>query len=122
MKAGQTLTILLVITGLAMAIVGAAVAVVATNSEAGSKAVTGEQALALAESGAEEGMLQLLRNPNYSGETLTTTDGTATITVTGIDPKTIISTAVVATYKRKIQVVAGYTNYLLTVQTWKEIN
>lgn len=122
MKPGQALTVLLVIASLSMAIVGTAVSVIATNSAAGSRSVVAGQALALAESGAEEALIQLLRNPGYNAETLTTTAGVATITVTGTNPKTIISSAVVSTYRRRIQVVAGYTGGILSVQSWQEIN
>lgn len=122
MKSGQALTVLLVIAALSMAIVGTAVSVIATNSAAGSRSVVAQQSLALAESGAEEALLQLLRNPTYTSETLTTAAGIATITVTGTNPKTIISSAVVSTYRRRIQVVAGYSGGMLSVQSWKEIN
>lgn len=122
MKSGQTLTVLLVIVGIAIAIVGSAVAAISTNSQIGAKSVVGQQTLALAESGIEEALLQLLRNPSYVGETLTTPDGTSTITVTGANPKTITSTAVVSTFKRKVQVTATFSAGVLTVTSWKEIN
>ncbi len=122
MKAGQTLTVLMVVASISMAIVGTAVAVIATNSGAGAKSASGNATLNLAESGAEEALLQLLRNPSYAGETLTTAAGTATITVTGTNPKTIVSSATVSTFRRKIQVDASFTGGVLTVTSWQEIN
>ena len=106
---------------MAMAVVSAAVAVVISNTQSGSRDELGQTALGLGESGVEEALLMLLRNPNYAGGTLTTVDGTATISVSGSDPKTIVSSAAVGEIRRKIQVVASYTAGILTVQTWREI-
>jgi len=122
MRPGQSITILLVVTAIAMAIVGSAVAVITTNSEAGSKSEIGTGVLYLAESGVEEALLQLLRSPSYTGETLTTSAGVATITVTGTNPKTITSTAVSATFTRKVQVVATFSGGIMSVTSWREIN
>ena len=121
MRRGQTLVVLLVFVAMAMAVVSAAVAVVISNTQSGSRYEVGQTALGLAESGAEEAMLLLLRDPAYSGGALTTVDGTATIGVSGSDPKQIVSSAVVGEARRKIQVVASYTAGVLTVQTWREI-
>ena len=121
LRSGQTLVVLLVFVAMAMAVVSAAVAVVISNTQSGSRYEVGQTALGLAESGAEEAMLLLLRDPAYSGGALTTVDGTATISVSGSDPKTIVSSAMVGETRRKIQVVAGYTAGILTVQTWREI-
>lgn len=121
MRRGQILVVLLVFVAMAMAVVSAAVAVMISNTQSSSRFEVGQTALGLAESGVEEALLMLLRDPNYGGETLTTTDGTATISVTGSDPKTILSSAVVRGAGRKIQVVASYGLGVLKVQTWREI-
>ena len=121
MRKGQTLVVLLVFVAMAMAVVTAAVAVVVSNTQSSSRFEIGQTALGLAESGAEEALLLLLRDPTYAGGTLTTVDGTATISVSGSDPKQIVSSAVVGGARRKIQVVASYTAGVLTVQTWREI-
>ncbi|KKU02505.1 MAG: hypothetical protein UX99_C0007G0022 [Candidatus Amesbacteria bacterium GW2011_GWB1_47_26] len=121
LRSGQTLVVLLVFIAMAMAVVSAAVAVVISNTQSGSRYELGQTALGLGESGVEEALLMLLRNPNYAGGTLTTVDGTATISVSGSDPKTIVSSAAVGEIRRKIQVVASYTAGILTVQTWREI-
>ncbi|MDZ7587479.1 MAG: hypothetical protein U0946_07025 [Patescibacteria group bacterium] len=115
------MVVLLVFVGMAMAVMTAAVAVVISNTQSGSRYEVGQTALGLAESGAEEAILLLLRDPAYSGGALTTGDGTATISVSGSDPVQIVSSAVVGEARRKIQVVASYTAGILTVQTWGEI-
>ena len=121
LRSGQTLVVLLVFVAMAMAVMTAAVAVAVLNTQSGSRFERGQTAVGLAESGAEEAMLLLLRDQAYNGGTLTTIDGTATIGVSGSDPKTIVSSAIVGETRRKIQVVAGYTGGILTVQTWREI-
>lgn len=121
LRSGQTLVVLLVFVAMATAVMTATVAVVISNTQGGSRFETGQTALGLAEAGAEEAMLLLLRDPAYSGGALTTVDGTATISVSGSDPKQIVSSAVVGEVRRKIQVVASYTAGILTVQTWREI-
>lgn len=121
LRSGQTLVVLLMFVGMAMVVMVAAVAMVVTNSQSGSKFGVGQEAWGMAESGAEEGVLRLLRDPAYSGGTLTMAGGTTTISVTGTDPKTIVASATEGNFTRKIQVVAGYTNNILTVQSWSEI-
>ncbi|MDP1743577.1 MAG: hypothetical protein Q8L51_02195 [Candidatus Amesbacteria bacterium] len=121
MKKGQTLVVLLVFIAIAMAIVVAAVSSVINSTTGGSQYEIGQSAYLLAESGLEEAMLRLLRDPAYTGETLTTADGSTTIIVTGTIQKIIISTATVGNSTRKIQVEAEYINNVLTVISWNEI-
>lgn len=99
-----------------------AVALIASNSINASKYEQGEMALSIAESGAEDKLLYLLRNPGYTGQsTLTMTNGTATVTIAGTGPVTITSSGQSGNFVRKIQVTAGYTNNILSITSWKEI-
>lgn len=103
-------------------VTSSAIIVAFVNSQASSKVQVGSEALTLAESGAENALMRLIRNPNYSGETLNINGGTTVITVntTGAT-KTIVATGTVSNFIRKIQVVADYTNNILIVSSWKEI-
>ncbi|HCR92651.1 MAG TPA: hypothetical protein DIU47_01725 [Candidatus Pacebacteria bacterium] len=74
----------------------------------------------IAEAGTENALLRLLRNPAYTGETLTVGDGTATITVTGSGTQTITSTGRLNNYLRKIQVVVVVDD-VDTIQSWMEV-
>jgi hypothetical protein len=78
-------------------------------------------AFQVAESGAENAIIRLLRDPNYTGETLTVGTGTAVITVTGTTTKTIISSGTNGSYLRKVQIVVGYVNNVLTISSWEEV-
>ena len=75
----------------------------------------------MAESGAENALLRLLRDPSYTGETLTIDTGTVTVVVTGAATKTITSTATSGNFVRKVQVVAGYTNGIFSITSWQEV-
>lgn len=82
----------------------------------------GERALTVAESGAENAILRLLRDPSYTGESdLPIGPGTATIGVTGVSPKIITSTGTVGTLVRRVQVVVTTSGGQLTVSSWQEL-
>ena len=80
------------------------------------------QAQLFAESSLENALLQLLRNPNYSGETLTLDDSTATIEVSGDSLKQISVQVESAGFSRRYQVLGLDDIGVLEVQSWKEIH
>src|SRR4029077_7648817 len=80
---GQALITLLFFTVIGVTVTSAAVAMIMVNALSGTKQQQGEVAYEIAESGAENGLIRLLRDPTYIGETLPVGSGSATITVTG---------------------------------------
>ncbi len=92
-----------------------------TNSQNTTKFQEGMIAFQVAESGAENAVIRLLRDPSYTGETLTVGSGTAVITVTGSSTKTILSSGTNGNYLRKLQIVASYVNNILTITSWQEV-
>ena len=76
---------------MAIAVTSAAIIVLASNSIAASKQEEGTTAYYAAESGAENAMLELLRNPNYTGETLQIGTASVSAQITPGPPITIIS-------------------------------
>lgn len=91
-----------------------------TSSSSGDE--LGILARTAAESGAENAVLRLIRDPAYIGETMTLDGGrTATISVTGGSSPVITSVGTVADVSRRIQVAIQYTNGAVTVTSWKEI-
>lgn len=102
-------------------IVSAAVAIMIINSSSGNSFYMGNQAKTIAESGVENALINLLRNPNYSGETFAVGNGEVTIAVTGDTTKTIISEGKDGNNIRKIEVIIQFTDFVLNVQSWKEI-
>lgn len=81
----------------------------------------GGEALHVAESGAENALIRMIRDPNYTGETLTIGDGTATITVTGTNPQTLTVVGVVGTATRSIQISVTQVDGATTITSWTEI-
>lgn len=119
---GTALITLLFFTIISVTICSAAVVILMTNSLSGTKLQQGLIAYEIAKSGAENAKLQLLRNPDYLGETITVGEGTATIQVSSSSGTfTIISTGQTGNFKRKAQVTARYQNYVLTFSPIKEV-
>ena len=90
------------------------------NSLTTSKYYQGQDALNVAEAGADNALMRLVRDPTYTGESLTVGLGTATITVSGISPKTITSVGQSGNFRRTIVVTATQTNNVLAVTSWVE--
>ncbi len=122
---GQALITLLFFTIIGVTITSTAVAMILVNSLSGSKQQQGEIAYEIAQSGAENALIRLLRNPSYTSETLPVGSGTATITVTGSgtsgDPYIILSKGTTGIFIREVQVTATYQSNLLTVVSRKEV-
>lgn len=121
-QAGQSLIMLLVFITMAITITTGAVTVTLLNSRSTTTWYQGEQTLQVAEAGVENAIIRLLRDPTYTGETLTVDSGTATISVTGTSPKTITVEALSGTFKRRIQVIGSFTNNTFSITSWKEID
>jgi len=122
MKKGQALITLLIFTAMAVTVTTAAVTVTIINSQATTKFSQGEEAMHVAEAGVENGILRLLRNRSYSGETLTVGGGSATITVSGLGTVTITSVGSSGDFKRTIQVVGTLANNIYSITSWNEID
>ena len=119
---GQALIILLFFVIVSIMVTSSAVILAFVNSQSAAKVQVGANAFSIAESGAENAAVRLLRDPSYSGETVSLNGGTAVSTVsTAGSTKTIVSTGTSGNFIRKIQVIADYTNNIFTISSWKEI-
>lgn len=121
LESGQTLITLLFFMIIALTITSATVTILLINIKSTTKLEQGTLTYYIAESGIENAILRLLRDPNYTGETLPVGLGTATVTVTGADPKTIRSTGTLDNFSRIVEAQVGYTNNILTITSWKEV-
>ena len=74
-----------------------------------------------AESGVENAIIRVLRDPNYSGETLSVGNSVVVISVTGTDPIIITSEATYGTYIQKVQTTITYIDNRLTISDWEDI-
>lgn len=119
--AGQALVTVIIFVIIAITLTAGAIALTITNSQAASGYDRGNQAYYVAESGAENAVLRLLRDPSYTGETLAVGQDSAQISVSGTNPYTIVSRGRSGGFVKKIQVVVTFANGVLTVTSWKEI-
>ncbi|MBI2028159.1 MAG: hypothetical protein HYT07_00985 [Candidatus Levybacteria bacterium] len=120
-EGGQALTTLLIFVIIAVTITSGAIVVLIANTTSTSKIQEGLAAYYAAESGVENALLRLLRDPNYTGETLSIDTSTAEITVTGSNPKTVVSVGQNGNFKRTVQVQMNYNSGYYTFSSWKEI-
>lgn len=128
-KQGQTLVALLIFVIIVTTITSAAVSVMILNSAGASKFEQGFETQQMAESGAENAVLRLLRDPNYTGTGYNgesvlqfgTSSVTTSVTGTGTPNLMITSTATNGNFTRTIQVTATYNSNVLTLTSWKEL-
>lgn len=123
---GQTLVTLLFFMIIGVTIASATVIIIMVNSLGATNQQQGIITYYVAESGIEDVLMRLLRNPTYSSyspETLSVGQGTAIVTITGGsgNPYTIISQGTLGSFMKKIQVTATFTNNVLNVTSWREI-
>jgi len=120
---GQALVTLLYIMVIGIAITSAIAVIMLVNILGGGTMQQGEYAYYAAESGIENAILKLLRNPSYDGEIVNLENGgSVTTEITSQNPLTIVATGKYYNTARKIQVQTVYNNNVLTISSWKEIN
>ncbi len=119
-QSGQTIIVLLIFMLLAITLATSATAIVIINLRGDVSYQNGERALQNAQAGAEEALLRLERDSTYAGGTVTLANGTATITVSGTAPYTIVSKGASGTTIRTITATATITNNILAITSWGE--
>lgn len=120
-SSGQALVTLIFFMIVSILITTASIIIIATNSLSATTLEQHDAAYYIAESGAENALLRLLRDPGYTGEVLPISDGNATILVSGANPYTIDSEGKQGNFIHKIRLSATYTNNVLTVNSWEEV-
>jgi hypothetical protein len=121
-QSGQALVVLLVFMIVAIFMTTMAVALVIVNATAVSQVEQGDMALKLAQSGADNALLRLLRNPSYTGtETFTLDTGQVTATVSGGNPIIIMSQGRQGGFVRSTSVSASFVDTVLTINSWREV-
>lgn len=119
---GHVLVILLFFMVMAVTVITASVSLMIINSSSSTKYISGNRARTIAESGIENALIRLLRDPDYTGENdLTIGEGTADITVTGELNKTVTSTGEIDGQIKIIEVGIELNGNTLTINYWKEI-
>lgn len=105
---------MLVTTGAAYALIG--------NTQATTTYELGSLARTAAESGLENAMLRLIRNPSYTGETLVIDANTrAIITVSTASGIVVTSTGSAGSAERHMEAQIHYNGDILSIDSWKEL-
>lgn len=118
---GQALVTLLFFSIIAATITSAATIIILVNAQGASALAQGTLALSIAESGAENALLRLMRDSTYANESVSLDGGTALIEVTGSNPKTIRSEGTMGSYTRIVELQVQITNNIYTITSWKEV-
>lgn len=119
---GQSLVLLLVFVMVAIAITTSATIIISTNSLSTNVVFQGVATRQMAEAGAEKALLQLIRDPNFKGETFDLDTGTVNSTVSGTSTLTINSSATNGDFVKSIEVIATYSDNVLTPISWRDLN
>lgn len=119
---GQALVTLLFFVLIGLTVLSSSAVLVYGNIQSASVTEQGNYAYYIAESGIEEALLRMVRDPNYTGtpagQPIVISDGSVTVQVSG---GVITATGVYLNNVRKIQAQTVYNNNVLTVSSWKEV-
>lgn len=118
---GQAVITVIFIAVIGMFIATGAIFTVANALESSASEELGAAAFQAAESGIENSVLRLMRDPSYTGETMSIDQrSTAVVTVTTGTGIRIESIGTVGAVSRKIVADAHYDNLVLIVDSWGE--
>lgn len=118
---GQALITLIFFVLIAVTLTSGAIIMIAVNSTSLAKLQEGTISHDVAETGLENAILRVLRDPAYTGETLTVDSASVVIIVAGTNPKTITAVSTNGNFKRTMQAKMTYTNGYYTFSDWREI-
>lgn len=119
---GQAMVTVLYVVVIGILVTTGAVFVLMSNSSVASIETRGLLARSAAESGAENALLKLIRDPSYSGETMQIDQNrSATVTVTGTSPQTITSIGTMGSLVRRIQITLEYNDGIRTILSWNDL-
>lgn len=118
---GNALITLVFFTVIAITIITASALVLSANLLSTSSVEQGTQAYYNAESGAENGMLSILRNPQITGtQTMTFDNGTASVNINPT-PDVIISTGTSGKSTRTVKVITSHDPDGIHITSWQEV-
>lgn len=119
---GNILVVVLVLMVVGMTIISMSLALVISTSQSLGGAMTTDRVRAAAEGGVENAILNVLRNPEYAGETLVIDGLDVTSTVTPGAQTIIAVTADHGAYTQSYEVVLERISGVLSVASWQQID
>lgn len=118
---GQSMVALIIFISIATIMLIGSTSIIASNTVGATIMQQGLVTRQIAESGIENALILLLRNPSYMGETLPLGEGSAVITVTGDSTnKTIESLGTIGNFQKKITVKITYNRGVMSVVSWED--
>lgn len=120
-QSGMALVTVLIFSAIAMVVIVTSISLTTITSQSSRTFLQGQRALHVAESGAENALMRLIRDPTYTQEELTIDDGTARIVVSGTSPRIVTVTGEVGNSVRQVEVQVSDQNGIMTVTSWKEL-
>lgn len=119
---GQTLVALLFFVLIGIMVTSVSTTLFFTNLRGDQASESSEILRQVADAGAEMALIKLLRNKNYSGESVVINNSNVTIEVVGGNTKTINVTSIDENnLEIKIQVIVNYANNVLNMISYKQI-
>lgn len=117
---GYVLVTLLVVMVVAVVISSAGISLIVNNTQSSSRYQQGVTALKITESGMENAILRILRDPAYSGETLSVGGNPVMITVVGSNPIQVTAQGQADQFTKQIDVTMSFADGVWTIDSWKE--
>ena len=119
---GNILVVVLVLMVVGITIASMSLALVISTTQSLGGAMESDRIRVAAEGGVENAILNVLRNPSYSGESLVIDGLTVVTTVTQGANTTVIATVTSGTHRQRYQVVLQRVSGVLTVTSWQQID
>lgn len=120
-ESGMALVTVLIFSVVAIIVITLGIMLMVIQTGSSSKVASSQESMFVAESAMENALIRLLRDPNYTGETLTFQNGTATITVEGSTQKTVTVTSNVLSSNRTLRVTLTENEGASAVSSWREV-
>lgn len=121
-ETGQAMITMLYIMVIGVLVTTGAVYAMVNNTSVASLDELGLMAHSAAESGIENAILRLIRDPAYVGETVTiASQQRADVSIAGVSPQIITSVGIAGGVRRKTQAAVQYTSGMLTIVSWKDV-
>ena len=121
-KRGSTLITLIIFIMVMLTVASTSVSIIISNAQSTTGTGQSIEAYYAAEAGVENASLQLLRNPEYAGETLSLSSSSSVhISVSHNGHYEVISTGKSGSFTRIIQAKLDYTDNVLSVISWQEL-
>ncbi len=118
---GSILIALLIFIVVGITMTSAAIMIMIDSTVISADTLIADQSLMVAESGVENAILRLLRDPSYTGEVMEIEDGRAEVTVTNAGTILINSTGIVGRTSRTVTVELIRELGVWRVSSWKEM-